>query len=134
MKRKTIWWIAMAVYLLVILRITVFRSGFSLDNLFGGTFNLSPFAEYLRFAQNGSWREFLYYLLGNIICFIPFGGLLCRKDRTDPFAVLIISIIFSAGIEALQFIFGTGVTELDDVILNTLGSMLGYYVIHKITE
>ena len=133
MKRKAVWWIAMAVYLFVILRITVFRSGFSLDNLFGGTFNFSPFAEYLRFAQNGSWREFLYYLLGNIICFIPFGGLLCR-NKTGALKVLIISVLFSVAIEALQYVFGTGVTEIDDVILNTFGSMLGYYFIHKITE
>ena len=71
MKRKTIWWIAVVVYLLIIFRITVFRSDFSFDNLFGGTLNLSLFSEYMRFAQNGSWRVFLYYFLGNIINNIP---------------------------------------------------------------
>ena len=134
MKRKTIWWIAMVIYLIVILRITVFRSGFSLDNLFGGTFNLSLFAEYLRFAQNGSWRVFIYYFVGNIICFIPFGALLYRNNKTSKVGVLVLSVLLSATIEILQFVFGTGVTEIDDVILNTCGSMFGYYLVSKITE
>ncbi|MDO5138266.1 MAG: VanZ family protein [Oscillospiraceae bacterium] len=134
MKRKTIWWIAMAIYLFVIFRITVFRSGFSFENLFGGTLNLSLFAEYMRFAQNGSWRVFLYYFLGNIICFIPFGALLCRDKKTGAAGAFIMSLLFSVVIEILQFVFGTGVTEIDDVILNTCGSMIGYYLVRRITD
>ena len=31
----------------------------------------------------------------------------------------------SLGIELSQYVFGTGVTEIDDIILNTLGCLLG---------
>ena len=134
MKRKTVWWIALIIYLFVLFRITVFRSGFSFDNLFGGTFNLSLFSEYMRFASNGSWRVFLYYFLGNIICFIPFGALLCSEKRNNAFAVFIVSLLLSITIEMLQFVFGTGVSEIDDVILNSCGSMLGYYLIKRISD
>ncbi len=134
MKRKAIWWVAFIVYLVVLFRITVFRTGFSFDNLFGGTLNLSLFSEYLRFAQNGSWRVFLYYFVGNIICFIPFGALLFREKRNSAFSVFAASLLLSVVIEMLQFVFGTGVTEVDDVILNSCGSMLGYYLIRRISD
>ena len=134
MNRKTVWWISIVIYLLIIFRITVFRSGFSLDNLFGGTLNLSLFSEYMRFAQNGSWRVFLYYFLGNIICFIPFGALLCRSRKTGAAGVFVASVFLSIIIEVLQFVFGTGVAEVDDIILNTFGSMTGYYLVKRITD
>lgn len=40
--------------------------------------------------------------------------------------VLLIGFLLSLGIEISQYIFGTGVTEVEDLILNTLGTALGY--------
>ena len=43
------------------------------------------------------------------------------------FTVLIATIT----IELLQLLFLTGSTDIDDLILNTSGAMLCYYVLHK---
>ncbi|GAQ02491.1 antibiotic resistance protein VanZ [Companilactobacillus farciminis] len=34
--------------------------------------------------------------------------------------------MISVSIEALQFVLNTGVTDIDDVIFNTLGAVVGY--------
>ncbi|MBQ8994286.1 MAG: VanZ family protein, partial [Oscillospiraceae bacterium] len=134
-RRKILWWITMVIYLAVLLRITVFRPGITAETLLSGSLNLVPFSEYLRFAHNGSWSVFLYYFVGNILCFLPFGALLCRKGSAGKwYHVLALSVLLSVLIEGFQFILGTGVTETDDVVLNTLGSMIGYYLVRKITE
>lgn len=58
--------------------------------------------------------------------FVPFGVYLQYKKRAD--SILRISaygFLFSLMIETLQYVFGTGYSELDDLILNTLGAGLG---------
>ena len=45
--------------------------------------------------------------------------------------------LLSLGIETMQFILGSGVSELDDLILNTLGAVLGWgfaWIFHKMCK
>ena len=131
MKKRTLWWIGMFIYLIFLFRITVFRPGTVPVELFSASQNLVPFSEYLRFAHNGSWGVFFYYFIGNILCFMPFGMILRQRDRKNRwFQALLLSILLSVLIETLQYVLGTGVTETDDVILNTFGSALGYYLVN----
>ncbi len=53
MKKRLLWWFGMLVYLAILLRITVFRPGIRLDDLFSGTLNLMPLTQYLFFARYG---------------------------------------------------------------------------------
>ncbi|MEH2929030.1 VanZ family protein [Candidatus Ventrimonas sp. KK005] len=68
----------------------------------------------------------MYLFVGNIVWFIPFGafwyGIGIRRDMRR---ILLLGFLFSLTIETLQFVFGTGVTELDDLILNTFGVWVG---------
>ena len=68
----------------------------------------------------------------NLIIFIPFGILLSHliKDRRT-IKVLAISFIFSLIIELFQLITIIGAFMLNDLILNTLGGLIGV-VIYKI--
>jgi glycopeptide antibiotics resistance protein len=76
-----------------------------------------------------SFRIAAENLLGNIIAFAPMGFLLpiiikkCRKALN----IFIVSISASLLIEILQFFFHLGSTDVDDVILNVSGALLGYY-------
>ena len=69
-------------------------------------------------------------LYGNIALFIPVGLLLpvvfpyARKIIT----LLIISIFLSSLLEGFQYTLGTGSADIDDVILNTLGGLSGYFI------
>lgn len=127
MKKKRISFIMFGLYMTVLLRITVFRSSFSLYSLFQkGTLNLTLFADYLPLLYQERWLRFLYLFVGNIVWFIPFGafwyGIGIRRDMRR---ILLLGFLFSLTIETLQFVFGTGVTELDDLILNTFGVWVG---------
>lgn len=59
-------------YIVILFRITVFRSSFSLSHFMqNGAVNLTLFQDYLPLLQQGRWSLFLYLFAGNIICFFP---------------------------------------------------------------
>lgn len=114
-------------YLIIVLRITVFRSGFGTHPLFADGFvNLTLFEDYLPLIRERHWYLFLYLFVGNIIWFIPFGMYLeYTGQQKKGWRILLCGFLFSLTIESLQFVFGTGYSELDDLILNTLGAGIG---------
>lgn len=71
-----------------------------------------------------------YHMAGNIAAFVPFGFLgavLCRRLRTWrvlPAAALGLSFL----LELMQWVFQTGVSDVDDLILNTLGGCAGFWL------
>lgn len=73
------------------------------------------------------WAFFLLNLLGNIIMFMPFGGLIdaLSGGNANKYRVVTTAFIFSLSIELLQLVFNIGVFDADDVLLNTLGAWLG---------
>lgn len=118
-------WGLLVVYLAVLLRITVFRSSFGSHPLFqDGNIVWVPFVGLYKIYRN-SVSVFLYLFVGNLVWFAPLGLLLplltgCGKR------VIGWSFLLSLVIEVCQFIFGTGVSETEDLILNTLGGTIGY--------
>lgn len=42
--------------------------------------------------------------------------------------VLVCGLLLSLGIECLQWIFGSGVSDIDDIIFNGMGALLGYWI------
>ena len=115
------------IYLAVVLRITVFRSDFSFQNfLQGGSINLSLFTDYVPILASGSWWMFCYLFLGNILWFVPFGVYLEATGQTARlWQAVVLGFFFSLCIETLQYLFATGYSELDDLVLNTFGTWIG---------
>ncbi len=115
-------------YIIIILFLTVFREGFSFDGqLFtNGSIVLSPATTYIMMYNNGAYGLVAYNFFGNIIMFIPFGWYLKHiKPQRKIIKVVFLGILFSLGIEFAQYAFGTGISDIDDVILNTLGVFIG---------
>ncbi len=114
-------------YLAIVLRITVFRSTFTLQHLCqNGKMNLTLFEGYIALLQQGNWFYFGYLFLGNILWFVPLGMYLQYMGKTKtPFHTAVCGFLFSFLIETMQFVFGTGFSELDDLILNTFGTWVG---------
>ena len=77
------------------------------------------------FAGDPNWKKDVVQNLQNIAFFIPFGALLPVKNWK---AVFITAVVFSVLIELIQYIGGYGLAELDDVICNTLGAMIGFWI------
>jgi glycopeptide antibiotics resistance protein len=70
---------------------------------------------------------------GNFIMLLPLGiylPLLHRKLRkiSGFFAVLLISFLVSVGIETLQLATSYRSTDVDDIMLNTIGACLGFFI------
>lgn len=125
--RKIIVTILFLLYLAIVLRITVFRSTFTLQNLCqNGRIVLTLFEGYIDLIRRGDWFAFTYLFVGNIIWFVPFGMYLQYMGKQRKLLYIAIDgFLFSLLIETLQYVFGTGFSELDDLVLNTLGAWIG---------
>lgn len=75
--------------------------------------------------------EAVQYLL-NILFFIPYGLLFPWND--DWKRVFVTALVLSISIELSQYIFNLGWCEIDDVISNTLGAMIGYWIWWKVSK
>jgi len=112
-------------YVAIILRLTIFRFN-SLDERL---LNLTLFIDLIDVYKNVGIYRFLWLFLGNIGWFVPFGFLMPMLLNRERFLkIIILGFAFSFTIESLQFIFRLGVAELDDLILNTFGTAIGYLV------
>ena len=68
-------------------------------------------------------------LFGNVAVFMPFGALLPWVDSRFAvwWKVLVNAFVFVAGIEVFQLFSSFGAFDVDDILLNCFGAMLGYF-------
>lgn len=106
-------------------------------------YNLVLFKEITRFWENrhilGFWPVF-YNIAGNVLGFVPYGFylpvLFTRVRGTENnrrfcvFRVLLLSLLLSLFVETMQLAFKVGSFDVDDLLLNTLGGILGYVIYH----
>ena len=121
--------IGFGLYLLVLFRITVFRSGWYANAFFSGEIDLIPFQSIFGYLFDGRWFDFVYLFFGNILWFVPFGVYLSIKGQKLRWVTLW-TFLLSLSIELLQFVFSSGYSDVEDLILNTLGGMVGYFLYH----
>ena len=101
---------------------------------------LMPFASYLEVLKGGT-KEILRSNFMNAVLFYPaglLGGEMLPKGWKRSGKVALVTVLlalFSLGVEYAQYRLGLGIAETDDVIHNTLGTLLGgtaYAVIIKL--
>lgn len=83
--------------------------------------NLEIFWSYKQFFSSQSLR---LQILNNIWLFVPLGAVLFKLWPKAWF--LLVPIVLSVLIEMIQYLTGLGYCELDDVISNSLGGVLGF--------
>ena len=109
-------WILLVLYLAVIAYVTLmFREN---DE---GRIRLIPFWSYRQILFNSGLRADIFR---NIWLFVPLGAILYRLY--PKWTVLLVPFALSAAIEAVQYFAGIGFCELDDVVSNGLGGLIGY--------
>ena len=92
-------------------------------------YNLTPFQEIKRFWQ---YREQLgltsvLNLLGNVLIFLPYGFFEAMASRNESFwGTLLDGLSLSLLVEIFQFATKVGCFDVDDIILNTAGVIIGY--------
>lgn len=88
--------------------------------------NYIPFKEMFRY--NIGSRLFIKNVIGNIIMFIPYGfftSYILNLKKTKSMALM--ALLVSVSIEITQLVIGR-VFDIDDIILNTLGGIIGFYL------
>lgn len=122
--KKLLWYLLLLFWIFTILSATFLGRRESGE----GKLNLTLFWCFKRAWTEHSGRHW-YYIIGNILLFLPFGFLLPMADpKTGAgwWCVLLISFCFSAAIEIGQYMTRLGLCELDDIVHNTYGGYLGY--------
>ena len=98
------------------------------DVSFGGV-NIIPFKEIVRYEAG----TYLFYknILGNVLLFLPFGFFVGYFIKVKKVSVmLLLTFIVSLSIETIQLSIGR-VFDVDDVILNVLGGLIGF-ILYKV--
>ena len=89
-----------------------------------GTNNFIHFKEIFRYDLGTP--KFIKNIIGNIIMFIPFGFFASYFLKSKKISIpLILTIILTTTIETVQYYIGR-VFDIDDIILNIVGGILGY--------
>ena len=119
------------VYIIALLYVTLFSRRTGTERLI----NIIPFQEIVLIIKQHRYMDLEYVLL-NIIMLIP-GGILVgyilqylrKKTFRNGILVCLGTII---PIEFIQYYSYRGAFDIDDLIYNTIGFLLGYYIISKI--
>ncbi len=122
--KKDIYFGLLLFYLIYLFFITVYRDGLMTGT--GRSLNFRLFADPFRMLRQGFYFHFIYLFVGNIVWFIPMGYLLPHKIPLSFWRMVLWGFLISLAIEGLQYFFAAGVSELDDLVLNTVGTAVGY--------
>ncbi len=126
--------LAFSVYMLILVYFLLLSDGFGRTVRYDEIhYNLIPFVEIARFIK---YRESIGFfsvminLVGNVVAFIPFGALIrwVINRRVTWYQVTGYTFLFSLSVELLQLVAKVGSFDVDDLMLNTLGGLLGFFV------
>lgn len=137
LKKKT--WESLAfglfvIYLLFLIYFLFFAGEFGRENFKPErASNLTLFREIRRAISSTDVLGLPYFLInvvGNIMAFFPMGFLVpIFADNLRKFwKTTLFCFGFSALAECLQFVTKTGCMDVDDLLLNTLGGIMGYFI------
>lgn len=87
--------------------------------------NLNPLAFIQGFKED---PQSIIVICMNIVFFIPMGYLF--RNRKNFFSIAVILLILLS-IETIQYIFKLGIFDVDDIIFNFIGFLIGYKIINK---
>lgn len=101
--------------------------------------NIIPFRntyEYIIGSDRYNLEIILHNTIGNILIFVPLGIFLpIIFKRLKTFSKFCLSsILIIVSIEILQFFLQIGQFDIDDIILNTIGSIAGYFGIRILVK
>ena len=114
----------LVLYLLLVLRLTLLNRPRNADYAY-----TLDFDRLIRALQKGKLRP-MADQLWNVVLFVPLGFLLAAlcegKHTVHPFLMVVLA---SFTIEVTQFLTRRGVFELSDLVLNSLGGLIGVLII-----
>lgn len=130
------------IYLLIVVRLIIFKYPFSqlveiAQNWGKGvvlhgldTANFTLFKTIRMYIDYSYMLNSFENLVGNVIVFVPFGFLLpyVMKLGRNFFVMLLNAFLFVLGIEVFQLFSAFGAFDVDDILLNCVGAVIGYFL------
>lgn len=89
---------------------------------------LKEIKRFIRYREVVGMESFVVNIMGNVLAFAPFGYLLplLEKKYRNFFFAFFLSMLFSVSIEVVQMLLKVGIFDVDDILLNTVGGIIGY--------
>ena len=132
-------------YMILLIYFLFFSEEYGRDEAYATyQYNLTFFHElrrYLAYRDQIGNAYFLINVVGNIVAFMPFGFLVPvmyreqRKESTHNghyfrsfLFVTALGFLLSLGVETIQLVSKVGCFDVDDLMLNTSGVILGYLI------
>ena len=118
---KELFALSFIIYILCLFQVVT-----SQDVVSWATNNFIPFKEILRY-EFGS-KLFVRNIIGNMVMFLPYGlfaSIISRPKKS--YIIMFLVLVASISIEWVQMSIGR-VFDVDDILLNFLGGMLGYFL------
>ena len=131
--KKRILWVCFIAYLLFLSYLLFFSSYFGRAEFGEGEYryNLTLFQEIGRYynlgMNKGNWYLFITNVVGNIVVFMPvaiFLRVLVKRCKSVLLTILL-CLEMSLFAEIVQLVTTVGSFDVDDLLLNTLGGILG---------
>ena len=132
---RYILWGVFVIYCIFVAYMVFFSRGFRTQYTYSHYFryftNFVPFktvAHYIMLYKKGLQSLAIFNLLGNFVLFMPMGMLLpCIFKKLNRFWKVTLCIFITVLlVEVMQFVLRVGIIDVDDVIFNLCGGMIGY--------
>lgn len=120
-KKTFVFFVLFIEYLFVVISSTVLcRCDFA-----GARIEATPFWDYIAIVNKIPGVS-IWDIILNIVLFLPFGFLLSAiKPTLRLWVIVLLGLFFSFCIESMQYIFSKGIAQMDDLMHNSLGALLG---------
>lgn len=133
--------IIFVVYLILVIKVIIFKYPLEYLKAIAATWEKGVILEGLDTANFTLFKTIRMYidysymlnsfenLVGNVVVFIPFGFLIpyVLKRGRNFFVMLFNAFLFVLGIEVFQLFSAFGAFDVDDILLNCTGAVLGYF-------
>ncbi|WP_066172507.1 VanZ family protein [Bacillus marinisedimentorum] len=121
---------------------------FMMYNLFSGNshyqgrfvdINITPFKTikmYITYFDHFDLQTWTVNVLGNVLAFVPLGFFLAWLFPVTAkwWRMLLVLIVAVSAVEVMQFSLQVGSFDVDDILLNTFGGMIGYVLLAGVTK
>ena len=126
MKKKIQW----GTVVFLILYLVVLVSVCLLSEVYGRT--EMQIMRFYTYRELVGMEAFVLNLFGNVIAFVPFGFMMPILKMKYRYSKRVIGMTFflSLTVECIQLLTRVGSFDVDDLILNTLGGVLGFGMFH----
>lgn len=121
------------VYFLMVVYFTFFKHGRLIMTLDGERYaNFIPLVETVKMFTDSRMgiKNALFNVVGNILLFVPLGvGIpLFFRNKNKLLNIAAYGMLFSILIEGFQYLTWSNITDVDDVIFNTFGAVVGFFI------